>query len=278
MPAARPIYGAGGKWKQARKQAQGIEICITAKNSQDASERFPALSGPAEKQRLLCCGACSTQSMAAVLRLLFAAFPALLIYRIPARDRCAYNSPVSGFFRQRVCGKIRTTDRNAAHPCRALRAGIFVNECGVMPVAPKTVLCIHDLPGFGRAGLAVIVPILSALGLQAVALPTAVLSPTRAGWAPRPPFEPRLRPGGAGALPAAGRAVRLHLFRLSFRAGPGAAGGAGDGILARGAQGRGPGHGRPRPPVQRSAGRDGPGDVRAVFPRRFDPAQCDRRH
>ena len=45
-----------------------------------------------------------------------------------------------------------------------------------MPVAPKTVLCIHDLPGFGRAGLAVIVPILSALGLQAVALPTAVLS------------------------------------------------------------------------------------------------------
>lgn len=41
---------------------------------------------------------------------------------------------------------------------------------------PKTVLCIHDLPGFGRAGLSVIVPVLSALGVQAVALPTTVLS------------------------------------------------------------------------------------------------------
>ena len=41
---------------------------------------------------------------------------------------------------------------------------------------PKTVLCIHDLPGYGRAALSVIVPVLSTLGLQAVALPTAVLS------------------------------------------------------------------------------------------------------
>lgn len=45
-----------------------------------------------------------------------------------------------------------------------------------MSNAPKTVLCIHDLPGFGRAGLSVIVPVLSALGVQAVAVPTAVLS------------------------------------------------------------------------------------------------------
>ena len=45
-----------------------------------------------------------------------------------------------------------------------------------MSNAPKTVLCIHDLPGFGRAGLSVIVPVLSALGAQAVAVPTAVLS------------------------------------------------------------------------------------------------------
>ena len=45
-----------------------------------------------------------------------------------------------------------------------------------MTNAPKTVLAIHDLPGFGRAALSVIVPVLSALGVQAVALPTAVLS------------------------------------------------------------------------------------------------------
>lgn len=45
-----------------------------------------------------------------------------------------------------------------------------------MTHAPQTVLCIHDLPGYGRAGLSVIVPVLSALGVQAVALPTSVLS------------------------------------------------------------------------------------------------------
>ena len=45
-----------------------------------------------------------------------------------------------------------------------------------MSNAPKTVLAIHDLPGFGRAALSVIVPVLSCLGVQAVALPTAVLS------------------------------------------------------------------------------------------------------
>ena len=45
-----------------------------------------------------------------------------------------------------------------------------------MTNAPKTVLAIHDLPGFGRAALSVIVPMLSTLGVQTVALPTAVLS------------------------------------------------------------------------------------------------------
>ena len=45
-----------------------------------------------------------------------------------------------------------------------------------MSNAPKTVLAIHDLPGFGRAALSVIVPVLSTLGVQTVALPTAVLS------------------------------------------------------------------------------------------------------
>ena len=41
-----------------------------------------------------------------------------------------------------------------------------------MTNAPKTVLAIHDLPGFGRAALSVIVPVLSTLGVQTVALPT----------------------------------------------------------------------------------------------------------
>ena len=45
-----------------------------------------------------------------------------------------------------------------------------------MTNAPKTVFAIHDLPGFGRAALSVIVPVLSTLGVQTVALPTAVLS------------------------------------------------------------------------------------------------------
>ena len=44
-----------------------------------------------------------------------------------------------------------------------------------MTNAPKTVLAIHDLPGFGRAALSVIVPVLSTLGVQTVALPTACL-------------------------------------------------------------------------------------------------------
>ena len=35
-----------------------------------------------------------------------------------------------------------------------------------MTNAPKTVLAIHDLPGFGRAALSVIVPVLSTLGVQ----------------------------------------------------------------------------------------------------------------
>lgn len=42
--------------------------------------------------------------------------------------------------------------------------------------APKTVLCIHDLSGLGRSSLAVILPVLAAMGAQPVALPTAVLS------------------------------------------------------------------------------------------------------
>ena len=42
--------------------------------------------------------------------------------------------------------------------------------------APKTVLCIHDLSCLGRAGLSAVVPVLAVSGVQAIALPTAVLS------------------------------------------------------------------------------------------------------
>lgn len=41
---------------------------------------------------------------------------------------------------------------------------------------PKTVLCIHDFSALGRAGYYAIAPVLAVSGLQAVALPTVVLS------------------------------------------------------------------------------------------------------
>ncbi len=41
---------------------------------------------------------------------------------------------------------------------------------------PKKILCIHDLSALGRCSLAVISPVLSAMGVQAVPLPTLVLS------------------------------------------------------------------------------------------------------
>ena len=44
------------------------------------------------------------------------------------------------------------------------------------PTEPKKVLCIHDLSGVGRCSLAVILPVLSVMGAQPVALPTVVLS------------------------------------------------------------------------------------------------------
>ena len=76
-----------------------------------------------------------------------------------------------------------------------------------MSNAPKTVLAIHDLPGFGRAGLSVIVPVLSCLGVQAVALPTAVLS---------------THTGGLGtpaklSNPGYGPAALAHYQRLGLR-------------------------------------------------------------
>ena len=40
----------------------------------------------------------------------------------------------------------------------------------------QKVAAIHDLSGFGRASLTVIIPILSRMGIQVFPLPTAVLS------------------------------------------------------------------------------------------------------
>lgn len=76
-----------------------------------------------------------------------------------------------------------------------------------MSNAPKTVLCIHDLPGFGRAGLSVVIPVLSALGMQAVALPTAVLSSHTGG----------LGTPAKLSNPAYGPAALDHYKRLGLR-------------------------------------------------------------
>ena len=47
---------------------------------------------------------------------------------------------------------------------------------------PKKVLCIHDLSGVGRCSLAVILPVLSVMGIQPVALPTVMLSTHTGGF------------------------------------------------------------------------------------------------
>ncbi|MEG2038232.1 MAG: pyridoxamine kinase, partial [Oscillospiraceae bacterium] len=41
---------------------------------------------------------------------------------------------------------------------------------------PKRVACIHDISTFGRCSLSVILPVLSAMGVQALPIPTAVFS------------------------------------------------------------------------------------------------------
>ena len=45
-----------------------------------------------------------------------------------------------------------------------------------MPTPSPKVAAIHDIAGFGRCSLAVVLPTLSAMGVQCVALPTAYLS------------------------------------------------------------------------------------------------------
>ena len=51
-----------------------------------------------------------------------------------------------------------------------------------MKNAVKSVAAIHDLSGYGRCSLSVISPILSVMGIQSVAVPTAVLSTHTGGF------------------------------------------------------------------------------------------------
>ena len=51
----------------------------------------------------------------------------------------------------------------------------------MIPYIPR-VAAVHDLSGFGRNSLSVVIPILSTMGAQAVALPTAVLSTHTGGF------------------------------------------------------------------------------------------------
>ena len=66
--------------------------------------------------------------------------------------------------------------------CARLKSALLIPHTGkevpylIHPVEPKKVLCIHDLSGMGRCSLAVILPVLSVMGVQPVALPTVVLS------------------------------------------------------------------------------------------------------
>ncbi len=52
----------------------------------------------------------------------------------------------------------------------------------VAPTPPRRVLAIHDLSSFGRCALSVVIPTLSALGIQTVALPTALMSTHTGGY------------------------------------------------------------------------------------------------
>lgn len=51
-------------------------------------------------------------------------------------------------------------------------------------MTPKKALCIHDMSCVGRCSLTVIMPVLSAMGVQAVPLPTAILSSHFGGFGP----------------------------------------------------------------------------------------------
>ena len=51
-----------------------------------------------------------------------------------------------------------------------------------MDMQNKRVAAIHDLSGVGRCSLTVIMPILSAMGVQACPVPTAILSTHTGGF------------------------------------------------------------------------------------------------
>ena len=51
-----------------------------------------------------------------------------------------------------------------------------------MQSSVKRIVAIHDLSGFGRTSLAVVMPILSTMGIQVCSLPTAVLSTHTGGF------------------------------------------------------------------------------------------------
>ena len=80
------------------------------------------------------------------------------------------------FFCAQKCGILYDTLKNPALLCRVRRILrrrlLFLLKL----TEPKKVLCIHDLSGVGRCSLAVILPVLSVMGVQPVALPTVVLS------------------------------------------------------------------------------------------------------
>jgi pyridoxine kinase len=46
----------------------------------------------------------------------------------------------------------------------------------ILPTPVKQIAAIHDLSGFGRTSLSVVIPILSSMRLKVCPLPTAVLS------------------------------------------------------------------------------------------------------
>ena len=77
------------------------------------------------------------------------------------------------FFYAAICG-ILFYDAFYKPLCAAFQQGGF--PICKNPLNQKKILCIHDLSGVGRCSLAVILPVLSVMGFQPVALPTVVLS------------------------------------------------------------------------------------------------------
>mgnify|MGYP000597466166 CR=1 FL=1 len=76
-----------------------------------------------------------------------------------------------------------------------------------MPDRPKRVAAIHDLSGFGRCSLSVILPTLSVMGVQVCPVPTTVFPPTPADWLGGAARPVRFHPSLPGALPAIGAGI-----------------------------------------------------------------------